>query len=98
MPIMSEPNNGTGYGAWLAPSSLAADNQSRSDSRVAYADSALDRPNLHLATQQMAQRIIFDMVNDNAHGFNSTGLSTSYRATGVEVSVMSSLVTGRDVC
>lgn len=95
---MSEPNNGTGYGAWLAPSSLSAANQSRSDSRVAYADSALDRPNLHLATQQMAQRIIFDVANDNSLGVNSTGLSNSYRATGVEVRVMINVGTGRDVC
>lgn len=75
IPIFPEPNNGTGYGAFLAPSSLTADNQSRSDSRVAYADSAIDRPNLHLASQQMVQKIILDQKNND-----------SYRAIGVEVS------------
>lgn len=78
--LIPEPNNGAGHGAFLAPSSLAADNQSRSDSRVAYADSAMDRPNLHLASQQMVQRILFDERD------NHTSVDGSYRAIGVEVS------------
>lgn len=88
VPVISEPNNGTGYGAFLAPSSLAADNQSRSDSRVAYANTAVDRPNLHIATQQMVERILFDQVQDDSSHTNNTGAATSYRATGVAVSVL----------
>lgn len=89
VPIISEPNNGTGYGAFLAPSSLAAYNQSRSDSRVAYANPAIDRTNLHIATQQMTERILFDQEQNKTMGTNDTASPTLYRAIGVEVSVVS---------
>lgn len=62
VPIMSEPNNGTGDGAFIAPSSMSAQNQSRSDGRAAYLDEAIDRPNLHVATEQMVTRILLEGV------------------------------------
>lgn len=91
VPIVSEPNNGAGYGTFIAPSSLSADNQSRADSRVAYADSAIDRANLHIVTQQMVERILFDQDNSNTLGIDTTALPASYRATGVEVSFVDSI-------
>lgn len=89
VPVISEPNNGTGYGAFLAASSMAADNQSRSDSRIAYAEPVIDQPNLHIATQQMVQRILFDGVNKSALGTTNTSL---YKAVGIEVSVTSKII------
>lgn len=76
--ILSEPNNGTTNGAFVAPSSLAAVNQSRSDARVAYLDQVLERPNLHVATEQMVTRILLEQSNTS-----STKLQ---KAVGVEVS------------
>lgn len=58
--IISEPNSGTMDGAFVAPSSLAALNQSRSDGRVAYLDQVLERSNLHVAAEQMVTRILLE--------------------------------------
>lgn len=64
IPIISESNNGSGDGAFFSPSSMSAQNQSRSDGRVAYLDGAIDRPNLHIATEQMVTRILLESVDD----------------------------------
>lgn len=76
--ILSEPNNGTTDGAFIAPSSIAAANQSRSDARVAYLDPVLERSNLHVATGQMATRILLEQRN--------TSYAQLQTAVGVEVS------------
>lgn len=81
--ILSEPNNGTQNGAFVAPSSLSAANQSRSDARVAYFDTALDRPNLHLATEQMVTQILLAQEGTQLPNSSTPQLQT---AIGVEVS------------
>ncbi|KAK4160743.1 putative GMC oxidoreductase, partial [Cladorrhinum sp. PSN259] len=58
VPILSDPNVGVSAGASIAPASLNAKNQSREDSRRAYLDHIMDRPNLHLASQQTVTRIL----------------------------------------
>ncbi|KAI1881318.1 hypothetical protein JX265_000144 [Neoarthrinium moseri] len=58
MPFNEDPNQGYVTGASVIPSSMSADNQSRSDARTAYLDPANSRPNLHLLTQTTATRIL----------------------------------------
>lgn len=57
IPTLSEPNNGSSLGAFLVPSSLSPDNQTRSDARTAYYEPAVSRPNLHVATGQRVKRL-----------------------------------------
>jgi choline dehydrogenase len=63
LPILDDPNRGIGYGATFAPSSMSPCGQARSDARTAYVDSVIDRPNLHLATQQTVTRILLEKRN-----------------------------------
>lgn len=49
---------------------MTADNQSRSDARIAYLDPVLDRPNLHLVTGYTVTRVLHD--SGGATFFNST--------------------------
>ncbi|CAN8102961.1 unnamed protein product [Discula destructiva] len=77
VPILSEPNNGTMDGAFVAPSSINDRNQSRSDGRVAYFDQVIERTNLHVATQQMVTRILLKQ--------GITDYSRTQTAVGVEV-------------
>lgn len=79
VPILTEPNNGTTDGAFVAPSSMSAHNQSRSDGRVAYLDGVMGRTNLYVATEQMVTRILFD---EN----EVEGSDGNWTASGVEVS------------
>lgn len=58
LPVLSEPNDGDQMGVFVAPSSISASNQSRSDARVAYFDNALERSNLHVASGQMVTQIL----------------------------------------
>lgn len=69
-------------GVFVAPSSISASNQSRSDARTAYFDTVLERSNLHIASGQMVTQILLaaDGVTSNA----SAG--QLQRAVGVEVS------------
>ncbi|KAK3996779.1 putative GMC oxidoreductase [Cladorrhinum sp. PSN332] len=62
VPILSDPNVGVSAGASIAPASMNAKNQSREDSRRAYLDHVLDRPNLHLASQQTVTRILLGVA------------------------------------
>ncbi|KAK4192416.1 putative GMC oxidoreductase [Podospora australis] len=66
VPVLSDPNAGVAAGATIVPSSILAWNQSRADGRRSYLDPVLDRPNLHLATQQTVTRILF--VNETSTG------------------------------
>ncbi|KAK5660538.1 hypothetical protein OQA88_13087 [Cercophora sp. LCS_1] len=58
MAVTGDFNAGAAIGATIVPSSMSAQNQSRSDARRSYLDSVLSRPNLHLATQQTVSRIL----------------------------------------
>lgn len=84
MPIVSEPNDGSGAGTFFAPSSMSAQNQSRSDGRVAYLDKVLDRTNLHVATEQMATRILLAEVDAQVLPNQSPALPNPQEAVGVE--------------
>jgi choline dehydrogenase-like flavoprotein len=82
LPLLDDPNKGAGVGASFAPSSMHAQNQSRSDARTAYWDT-IDRPNLHLATEQTVTRILLDRDNSIVAG---PPFGYIRRAFGVEVS------------
>lgn len=47
----------------MSPSSMSAHNQSRSDSRTSYLDPVIDRPNLHIATEQTVTRVLLRSAN-----------------------------------
>ncbi|KAI1086465.1 putative GMC oxidoreductase [Rostrohypoxylon terebratum] len=70
IPINKDPNSGNATGASIIASSIMADNQSRSDARIAYLDPILDRPNLHLVTGRTVTRVLYD--NSGAAFVNST--------------------------
>lgn len=82
--VLSEANSGSGDGAFFAPSSMNAKNQSRSDGRVAYLDGAIDRPNLHIATEQMVTRILLERVDDQIPINGSPRPCDLQEAVGVE--------------
>lgn len=85
VPILSEPNNGTGAGAFVAPSSMSAHNQSRSDGRVAYLDGVIGRSNLHVVTEQMATRVLLEEVDNHILPNHNPGLPNLQEAVGVEL-------------
>jgi choline dehydrogenase-like flavoprotein len=58
-------------------------NQSRSDARTAYLDTAIDRPNLHLASEQTVTRIWITKTNTPSTPVPPFGQLR--RASGVEV-------------
>ncbi|KAK4448141.1 putative GMC oxidoreductase [Podospora aff. communis PSN243] len=58
VPILNDPNAGTSAGGMMVPSSVSAMNQSRMDSRRAYLDGVMERPNLHVASGQTVARIM----------------------------------------
>ncbi|KAI0132702.1 GMC oxidoreductase [Xylariales sp. AK1849] len=58
IPFHDEPNRGVTTGASVIPSSMSADNQSRSDGRTAYLDPALSRPNLYLLTGHTVTQLL----------------------------------------
>ena len=60
MPFLADPNAGVAAGTMIAPASMSASNQSRMDSRRAYLDPVLHRPNLHLAVQRTVTRVLVE--------------------------------------
>ncbi|KAK4035410.1 hypothetical protein C8A01DRAFT_38093 [Parachaetomium inaequale] len=60
VPLLADPNAGVAAGAMIAPASMSASNQSRIDSRRAYLDPVIHRPNLHLAVQQTVTRVLVE--------------------------------------
>jgi choline dehydrogenase-like flavoprotein len=84
VPLLADPNAGVAAGAMIAPASMSASNQSRMDSRRAYLDPALHRPNMHLAVQQMVARVLI-RSNGTAH-IISPPFGRLVQAYGVEVS------------
>lgn len=85
LPMVSEPNDGTCVGAMINPSSMSAQNQSRCDSRTAYLDPVIDRPNLHVATEQMVTQVLLEEVDNPAAGAGNSTFDRLQKAIGVEV-------------
>lgn len=44
----------------MIPSSIAADNQTRSDARLAYFNGFIDRPNFHVISGMIATKVIVE--------------------------------------
>ncbi|KAK0627673.1 hypothetical protein B0T14DRAFT_563456 [Immersiella caudata] len=88
MPIINDPNAGTSAGGMMVPSTISAGNQSRMDSRRAYLDNVMNRPNLHIASEQTVTRIQIETSSNQqippfgyrkrAHGVEFAG-SGNYR-------------------
>ncbi|KAI2466361.1 putative GMC oxidoreductase [Annulohypoxylon bovei var. microspora] len=85
IPVNEDPNSGNATGASIIPSSMVADNQSRSDARIAYLDPVFDRPNLHLVTGYTVTRVLHD--NGGATFLNSTYIpgASGLNIIGVEI-------------
>ncbi|KAK0714897.1 GMC oxidoreductase-domain-containing protein [Lasiosphaeris hirsuta] len=58
VPAIGDPNAGWSSGAMIVPASMTAEGQARADSRGAYLDGVMGRPNLHLASEQTVTRIL----------------------------------------
>lgn len=86
LPLAAEPNDGTCVGAMINPSSMSAQNQSRCDSRTAYLDPVMDRPNLHVATEQMVTQVLLEEVDNPGLGDGESTFDRIQRAIGVEFS------------
>jgi choline dehydrogenase-like flavoprotein len=86
VPLLADPNAGVAVGAMIAPASMSASNQSRMDSRTAYLDPVVDRPNLHLAVGQTVARLLIE-PNGTADTF-ALPFGRLVRAYGVEVTKM----------
>ncbi len=84
IPLLNDLNAGASTGAVLIPSSMSSKNQSRADSRTAYLDSALSRPNLHLAVGQIVTRLLVGRDNETAPR-PTPGFDHLERVSGVEV-------------
>jgi choline dehydrogenase len=69
----------------IIPSSMTPMNQSRSDSRTAYLDGVIGRPNLHLATGQIVTRLLLDKDNQTFPSVATGANGLPRRAYGVEV-------------
>lgn len=85
LPIAAEPNDGTCVGAMVNPSSMNTQNQSRCDSRTAYLDPVMDRPNLHVATEQMVTQVLLEEAENSDLGDGEYTLDRVQKAIGVEV-------------
>jgi choline dehydrogenase len=83
--LLDDPNAGVSAGAMIVPSTMSAQNQSRSDSRTAYLDGILnDRPNLHLASEQTVTRILTG-TDSTSPNIDVPPFGRLRRAYGVEV-------------
>ena len=85
LPIVAEPNDGTCVGAMVSPSSMNAQNQSRCDSRTGYLDPVIDRPNLHVATEQMVTQVLLEEIDNPDTGAGDSIFGRLQKAVGVEV-------------
>jgi hypothetical protein len=85
VPILDDINTGISAGVTIAPSSMTFQNQSRCDSKTAYVEGIINRPNLHLATQQTVVRIGISKTNITRTCLPRLGRLK--RADGVEVSI-----------
>ncbi|KAK4226759.1 putative GMC oxidoreductase [Podospora fimiseda] len=87
IPILDDPNIGISAGASIAPASMNTKKQSREDSRRAYLDHVLNRPNLHLASEQTVTRILMGPAVTSPNFNNSNPLKMAY---GVEFATSAS--------
>lgn len=85
VPILTEANNGTGSGAMISPSCISSANQSRSDARTTYFDAAIDRDNLHIATEQTVTLVLLEGSQRSIPIHANTPFHSLMRARGVEV-------------
>ncbi|KAK3319359.1 hypothetical protein B0H66DRAFT_624076 [Apodospora peruviana] len=83
VPLLNDPNAGVMAGAMIVPSTMSVQSQSRADSRTAYLDGAISRPNLHLASEQTVTRILIG-ANGSAPGINVPLFGELRRAYGVQ--------------
>lgn len=56
----SDPRDGTALGGYVSTNHITHDTHERSHAGVTYLEQARDRPNLHLETGALVQRILFD--------------------------------------
>lgn len=77
-----DPNQGLSAGGYFLPISIDPTNQTRSDARRAYHDTAARRPNYHVVTNAQVGRILF---NDGSTGTRTRARRGALRAVGVEV-------------
>jgi len=89
VPLFPDPNAGVAAGAFIVPASMSANNQSRMDSRRAYLDPVLHRPNLHLAVQQTVTRVLLE---SNISNIIVPPFGRLVRAYGVEVSLFEGFI------
>ncbi|KAK0668711.1 putative GMC oxidoreductase [Cercophora samala] len=96
IPLLPDINTGVAAGASVAPATINDRNQSRADSRRAYLDGVLNRPNLHLATRQTVTRVLFgtEVVNEDPEQ-PVQGLKRTY---GVEFTTSSDSPRRRVAC
>ncbi|KAJ0162546.1 Oxygen-dependent choline dehydrogenase [Colletotrichum tanaceti] len=66
--LSGDLNTGDPTGAMIVPSSMSPTNQTRSDARTGYFDSAISRSNLHVVTGQTATRLIVGLPVSSAEG------------------------------
>lgn len=83
--ILTEANNGTGTGAMISPSCTSSTNQSRSDARTAYFDTAIDRNNLHVASEQTVSLVLLESSQRTLPIHTNAPFHSLVRARGVEV-------------
>lgn len=71
-------SSGTNVGMTIPPFSLSSTNQSRCDARTAYLTASMHRRNLHLATERVVTRLLF----------NERAKKSDIRVLGITVSII----------
>jgi choline dehydrogenase-like flavoprotein len=82
IPILTDPNNGTGAGTMLIPNDINPENQTRSDARRSYYDPFSLRPNFHVMTGQFVTKLLIDSARTP---FSERDDSSGISIKGVEV-------------
>ncbi|KAK1598233.1 GMC oxidoreductase [Colletotrichum navitas] len=68
LPLTADLNTGDATGGTIVPSSMSPTNQTRSDARIGYYDTAASRSNLHVLTGQTVTRLILGLPNSQGTG------------------------------
>ncbi|KAK6220309.1 gmc oxidoreductase [Colletotrichum tabaci] len=89
--LSGDLNTGDLTGAMIVPSSMSPTNQTRSDARTGYFDSAISRSNLHVVTGQTATRLIVGLPGSLAEGDRRRiiGVDFSSGSSGINKTVTS---------
>ncbi|KAK1999083.1 GMC oxidoreductase [Colletotrichum falcatum] len=66
--LTGDLNTGDATGASIVPSSMSPTNQTRSDARVGYFDTAVSRSNLHVLTGHTVTRLVMGLPNSEVSG------------------------------